>query len=254
MSEKGVQVIDRALDIIEILSIEREGLGVTEIGNRLSLHKSTVYRILSALAERGYIAKDQKTNNYKIGLKLVEVSSVYLNNVELKTEARPHLNELTKKFGQTSHIAILDGFDAVYIDKLDTQSSIRLYSQIGKRVPLHVSGLGKVLISDMNRPELEVYLKDYEFNPYTDNTIISKDEFFSTIEKVKKQGWALDDEEHEAGIRCIAAPVKDYRGKTVAAISISGPSNIIAPELDVETSSTVMAAAREISKRLGYRL
>lgn len=252
MSDKGVQVIDRALDILEILSLEREGLGVTEIGARLGLHKSTVHRIISALAERGYIEKQPRNSIYKIGLKLIEISSVYLNNVELKTEARPYLNELTRKLGITSHIAILDGRDAVYIDKVDTHSSIRLYSQIGKRIPVHSSGLGKSLLAGLSDLQLEEYLKNYEFNKYTKNTITNKEDLIKQIMLVRKKGWSVDNEEHDDEIRCIASPILDYRGKVIAALSVAGPKDIVSGDRDEEIGEIVKLAAREISKRMGY--
>ena len=253
MAERGVQVIDRAFDILEILCIEREGLGVTEIGNRLALHKSTVHRILSAMAERGYIEKASEKGVYKIGLKLVEISSVYLNNVELKTEARPYLSELTSKMNQPTHLATLNGNDVVYIDKVEVVNSIRLYSQIGLRVPVYCSALGKSLLSGLSDAEVEEKIAKVQMLPYTKATITDKTEFLRQVKQVRQRGWALDDEEHEAGVRCIAAPVFDYRGKAIAAVSVSGPSGVISPEKDEEVASIVKETALKISKRLGYK-
>lgn len=253
MSDKGIQVIDRALDILELLSLEKDGLGVTDIGNRIGLHKSTVHRILSAMAERGYIEKTSARGSYKLGLKLIEISSVYLNSIELKTEARPYLWELTSKLGQTSHLAILEGNDAVYIDKVDVVTSIRLYSQIGRRIPVYCSALGKSLLSGLAEPELDKIVKGCSFKKLTDNTIDNKNQLLSQVEEVRKNGWALDNEEHEEGVRCIASPIFDYRGKVIAAVSISGPSAAISPERDRETGKMLADTALNISKRLGYK-
>lgn len=252
MAEKGVQLIDRLLDILELLSGEKDGLGVTEIGNRIGLHKSTVHRIVSAMAERGYIEKVPGRGVYKIGLKLVEISSVYLNNVELKTEARPYLHELTTKFGQPSHLAILDGSDAVYIDKVDTVNNIRLYSQIGRRIPVYCSALGKCLLSGLNNNEISEILSRCSFHKYTPKTL-DREVVLRQVMAVAAYGWAIDDEEHDEGIRCIASPVFDYRGKVVAAVSIAGPSAVIALENDSETAKMVQEAALKISKRMGFK-
>lgn len=143
MPENGVQVLDRAIDILELLAVEKEGLGVTEIGNRLGLHKSTVHRILAALGKRGLVEKSLNQSTYKLGLKMVEISSVYLNNIELKIEARPHLWDLSSKLNLVSHIGILDGDDVVYIEKINAVSNIRLYSEIGRRIPAFLPMSGR---------------------------------------------------------------------------------------------------------------
>lgn len=253
MADKGVQVIDRAFDILEILSVEKDGLGVTEIGNRLGLHKSTVHRILSAMAERGYIEKASGKGVYKLGLKLIEINSIYLNNVELKTEARPYLSELTAKMNQPTHLATLNGEDVVYIDKVEVVNSIRLYSQIGLRVPAHCSALGKSLLSGLSDAELEEKVNGISFTQYTQSTVDNKEELIKQVKQVRQRGWALDDEEHEAGVRCIASPVFDYRGKVIAAVSVSGPAAVISPDRDDEVASRVRETALKISKRLGYK-
>lgn len=252
MSEKSVQVIDRAFDILELLSTERDGLGVTEIGIRLGLHKSTVHRILSTLGERGYVEKSTNNGVYKIGLKFIEISSVYLNSIELKTEARPYLWELTSKINGPTHLSILDGIDAVYIDKVDVMTNIRLYSQIGRRIPVYCSALGKSLLSDYSDVELNIILSQIKFEKITSNTIDNKEELARQIKNVKNTGWSVDDEEHDEGIRCIASPIYDYRRKVIAAVSVAGPSNVISKDRDEEIGAMVLETAFKISKRLGY--
>jgi len=251
MADKGIQVIDRAFDILEILAFEKDGLGVTEIGNRLGLHKSTVHRILSTMVRRGYIEKTRNRGLYKVGLKLVEVSSVYLNSVELKTEARPHLTALMLKLGQPVHLATLDGCEVVYIDKVELVNSIRLYSQIGRRVPCYCSALGKCLLSGLADVEVEIRLSQMDYVEHTKHTITNKDELFKQIVEARKNGWAIDDEEHELGVRCVAAPIYDYRGKIVAAVSISASTEVFTMDRVEEFVQNVKKAAKEISLRLG---
>ena len=252
MQEKTVQTIDRAIDIIELLSTEKDGMGVTDIGKRLDLHKSTVHRLLNALAERGYIEKEPKHGYYKIGLKFIEITSLYLNKLELKTEAQPYLRRLAEIAGQPVHLAILDGGEAVYIEKIEALNSMRMYSQIGKRVPVHCSAIGKVLLSGLEKNSIDALLDKYEFVSLTKNTIITKKELVRQVQDVRKLGFAVDDEEHEQGVRCIAAPVYDYTGKIIAAVSVSGDKRIIEKNKDEEISMYVIGAAGEISKRMGY--
>ncbi len=252
MAENSIQSLDRALNIIELLAVHREGMGVTEIGKLLELHKSTVHRILNALLERGYIEKEEKHGYYKLGLKFIEISSLYLNKVELKTEALPYLRRLAEITGQSVHLAILQGMEAIYIEKVEAVNSIRMYSQIGRRVPVYCSAIGKVLLSGKDDEELDKILNQICFNKITEHTLTSKVELLKEIHQTKMKGFAIDNEENEIGIRCIASPIFDYRGKLIASVSTSGDKKFISEEKDMEVSSYVKEAADNISRRLGY--
>lgn len=252
MAEKSVQTLDRALDIIELLSTEREGLGVTDIGFRLGLHKSTVHRLLSALGERGYIEKDPKYGRYKLGLKFVEISGLFLSKLELKTEAMPYLRNLAQITGQPVHLAILSGKDAIYIEKVEVLNSIRMYSQIGKRIPVYCSAIGKVLLSGVSDETLDKLLGDIDFQPFTPHTLTCKEGLKQEVKRARQNGWAIDNCEHEEDIRCIAAPVRDYTGKIIAAVSTSGNTRIMSEQKDEEVSRYVVAAAMNISRKMGY--
>jgi IclR family KDG regulon transcriptional repressor len=252
MKEQNVQTLDRTLDIIELLATKPKGLGVTEIGQLLSLHKSTVHRLINALAQRGYISKEPKSGIYKIGLKFIEISSLFFHQIELKTEALPYMRHLAEQTGQTVHLAILDGDDVVYIEKVDALQSLRMYSQIGKRIPVYCSGLGKVLLSGLSPGNRQEIIFKNNLVKYTPNTILDRDILLKQIDDVIKLGWALDDEEHEEGIRCIAVPIYDFTGKIIAALSISGDKQILSPGQDSYNSGLILVTAGEISKRLGY--
>ena len=248
MSNKGVQSLDRVLDIIEFLATERVGVGVTEIANSLGLNKSTAHRMLNALWERGYIEKTAKHSNYKLGLKFIEISSLYLNKLELKTEALPYMRKLAEQAAQPVHLAIQDGTDAVYIEKIEAVNSIRMYSEIGKRIPVYCSAIGKIMLSGLKERERDEIIKNIVFSKFTDNTLSTREQLEAEVLDAHKKGWAIDNEEHELGIRCIAAPVYDYSGKIIAALSVSG-NNI--PEKDEEMSKSVIETANAISKRMG---
>ncbi|NLX77123.1 MAG: IclR family transcriptional regulator [Clostridiaceae bacterium] len=252
MKDNSVQTLDRTLDIIELLATTPNGMGVTEIGQKTGLHKSTVYRLINALVKRGYLEKDQNTGLYKIGLKFVEISSLHLRQIELKTEVAPFMRDLSESTGQVTHLAILDETEVVYIEKIDVVQSLRMYSQIGKRVPVYCSALGKVLLSWQDSDYQELILEKTEYIRYTENTITNRDELADELEKVRERGWAVDNEEHEEGIRCIAAPINDFTGKVIAAISITGSKSIISPDKDEYYGSLVVKAASGISERLGY--
>lgn len=249
--ERGVQSIDRALDIIEVLAVEESGLGVTEIAIRVGLHKSTAYRIIETLYNRGYLNKTQD-NNYKIGLKLIEAVSCYINSLELETQARLYVAQMTAELGLTSHLGVLEGDKVVYIEKMDVFSSVRMYSQIGLRMHAYCSSLGKCMLSGYSGKELSEVMKDCSFIKFTPNTISNIEELHKELLKVRKQGWAMDDEEYEIGHRCIGAPIYDYRGEIIAAVSASGNKHILTDDRIESVAEYVIKVALEISRGLGY--
>lgn len=247
-----VQTLDRALKIIELLALHSEGFGVTEIGQRVGLHKSTVHRLLSHLVAQGYIEKDETRAVYTLGLKFIELASLRLNQVELKTEAGPHLRKLAGRLNQPIHLAILSDTDAVYIEKIEPQAHLRMYSQIGKRIPVYCSSLGKCLVSEWPLPELAALAQRLNFQAFTPTTIATKEAFLADVALTRERGWSLDDAEHEPGIRCIGAPVRDFTGRIVAAISASGTIGMITAENDTRIGALVVETANAISRRLGW--
>jgi len=247
----NVQSVDRALDIIEILAVEPEGLGVTEVAEKADLHKSTAHRLISTLAERGYLEKTE-TGNYKIGLRLIGAVSCYINSLELQTEARPYLAQINADLGLTAHLGVLDGDQAVYVEKMDVISSVKLYSQIGLHVPAFCSSLGKCILAKYSRKELEDVMGNCRFINYTKNTIPDMEALHEELAKVRQQGWGMDNEEYEEGHRCIGAPVYDYRGEIIAAVSASGSTKILTEDRFREVAEYVMKTAAEVSRSMGY--
>jgi IclR family KDG regulon transcriptional repressor len=247
-----VQSLDRAFDILELLSREQHGLNLTEIGNRLDLHKSTVYRLLQALKERGYIEKSAQ-GSYRLGMEFIELSSLYLNNLELKTEAQPVLRELSSLSGNTAFLATLQENEVVYIDKMETHNSLRKYSIIGQRAPLYCTALGKSMLTGMAEEQIRKLYGGVDLKAYTDRTITSVDALVVEIETIRRRGWSVDDEEYEEGLRCIGAPIRDYRNEVIAAVSTSGYASVITRERVEEIAAYVVKAARDISQRMGYR-
>lgn len=251
MSDSGIQVIDRTFDILELLATEEEGLGITEIARRLDLNKTTVHRIVNAILKRGYIEKTEQ-GLYQMGLKCVAIASIRLGNLELSTEARPFLANLTNALRQSCHLAILDGNDAVYIDKVEVTKNIRLYSEIGRRIPVYCSALGKALLLDKSQRQIEDILKHCNYQAYTKNTLTTAEQVMAEIEESRHTGWTIDNEEHDRGIRCIAAPVYDYTGRIIAAVSTSASTFFYTEARQLEIAEMVKDTAMQISKQMGY--
>ena len=251
LDPKNVQTLDRALDIIELLSVKAEGLGVTDIGNQLNLHKSTVHRLLSSLGNRGYIEKNPERSLYRLGLKFVEVSSLRLNHLELKTEATPHLRRLAEASGRPVHLAILSGTDAVYIEKIEPQQTLRMYSQIGRRIPVYCSALGKSLLAGLDDAAVMALIGSIKLTAFTAKTRIDPVVLLAEVRETRQLGLSFDDEEHEAGIRCVAAPVRDYTGKVIAAVSAAEDVRGARIDRDEQVAQLVRETAAAISKQMG---
>ena len=247
----GVQSVERSLDIIETLVTEPHGMGISQISESTGMSKSTVHRLLSTLLERGYVTKTHDSS-YKVGLKLIEAASVYLNSLELHTEARPYISRIAHDLGLTSHLGIIEGDQVVYIERMDMISSIQLYHQIGLRVPAYTSSLGKCLLSAYSHEELELVMKDCTFQKFTDKTITSFEEFRKEMHEVRKKGWAIDDQESEEDHRCIGAPIFDYRGDIIAAVSASGSLSQLPDERIEAVAEYLKSTALEISREMGY--
>jgi len=247
-----VQVIDRAFDILEYLSLTQGERGPTQIAEAVGLSKSTVHRLLSTMHQRGYVEKNETEGTYRIGIKLVEVVSNHINNLELQTEARPFLNELHNTLGLIVHLGILDRHEVVYVEKMDIAPNLRRYAQIGLRVPAQCSSLGKCLLASLSGEELKLAMANCRFEAYTDKTITNLEHLREHLREVRLQGWAIDDGEYLLGHRCVGAPVYDYRGETIAAVSASGPATQLTDDRIPEVIQHVQKAASMISRQLCY--
>lgn len=250
MAKATLQTVDRALQLLEILAEHPTGMQPKEIEEVLELNKVTVHRLLATLENRGFI--ERMGNAYVIGLKLVELSSMKLSNVELKTEAAPYLRELVTRLGLPVQMAILEGTEAIFIDKIESRNSFRMYSQIGKRIPLYASGVGKVLLLQTSDEEIRQKLETVEFTAFTPKTLTNVEAVIEAVKVARKKGYAIDDEEHEEGIFCVAAPIYDYRDKIIAAISVGDINKQFVKGTNAKQIELIKETAKKISKRLGY--
>lgn len=251
MDNQHIQVLNRSLDIIEQLATSERGLTITELSQRTGLPKSTIHRILGTLADRYYIGKDHETSIYSLGHKFVEVASLYLNKIVLKTEAAPIMHRLAFTFNAISYLGILEGNEVVYLERVEPLNSLRLYTQIGKREPVYCTALGKVLLAALPPEEFMRIASSIKFEAHTANTITTIEGLEKEINQVRANGYATDRSEHIEGNMCMAVPIYDYTRRTLAAVSVSASNLLNLHELDtlVETMST---ASIELSRRMGY--
>ncbi|MGI6235254.1 MAG: IclR family transcriptional regulator [Christensenellales bacterium] len=248
----SIQVLTRTLDIIECLSEQKSGYGVTELANTVDLHKSTTYRILAALQDRGYVHKDNVTGKYCLSTKIVSLASVFLDQIELRTEAYQYLKDLAIQSQQTVHLGILKGTNVMYLEKVLVYSNIRTYSQIGKCMPAYRTSMGKVLISALPPQKREELINKISFLPHLPNTITDVDVFKKNILNVKRNGFAIDNIENETDIRCVAGPVYDYTGKVIASISLSGTASEFEGDALQRKIDMLINTCKYVSDALGY--
>ena len=248
---QNVKVLDKAFDIIELISQEPKGYSLAEITQMSGLNKSTVYRILQTLSQRRFLSK---TNDglYQIGTKLMETISCYFSRVELQTESRPYLYSLSNNLQLSAILAVYVDRQSVLVDKMERIHNYSNYQVIGERPPMYCTAHGKLLLSSLSSIELEYELERIQFVSYTNNTICNRDKLKTELRNIRIQGYALDNEEHEYNQRCIAANIYDYRGEAVAAITVSGTRLQITDENIEEIAKEVKIAATKISERLGY--
>lgn len=241
-----IQALAKGLKILNLLEHSRHGMGTTEVAKQLSIDKSSASRLLHTLAKYGFVEQDDNSARYKLGPQLVTLGQHLLNRITLRDHARPYLHELVDKTGECAHLAIQAQRQALYIDQVESTAALRVESEIGTLSPLHCTALGKVMLAfgDCKMPE--------EMRPFTHRTVTDPSTLEAQLAQTAKRGYAIDDEEYNYGVRCVAAPVYDHRGALVGTIGISGPAGRVTLERIDEFGTVVRETADALSARMGY--
>ncbi len=250
----NIQLLDRAIVLLDLLSKESPlGLLPHEIAQRSGLHKSTVHRLLAALRRHRLLEKDSKTGRYYLGLKLFELGVKAVPNVNLREHARNYLERLVFETGETAHLCVLVDDEILYLDKVESPKTIRIASSVGGRNPAFCSGVGKVLLAELPEAELDNLFRRHKLVAFTRNTIVTPAQYKAVLQQVRDNGYAVDNEEREDGLRCIAAPIRDHTGEVIAGMSVAGPAFRLVSSQDLVVANLVMTIAAELSATLGYR-
>ncbi len=246
-----VRAVDHALQLLSCYS-EREEMGVTELSKNLGLHKNNVFRILATLEFRGYIEQNKKTEGYRLGPKIFELGLIFKYQMGLIKHAKPVMEEIVKRHNETTYLGVLRNIYAIYIDNVETNYTVRVVSRVGSQIPAYASAIGKVQLAHLPSDDLDRLFRDRRLRSLTGNTITDKDVLMEELRKVAQEGYALDNEEFEEDVRCVASPIRDYTRWVVAGLSISGPAFRITDEVIPDLIETVKWGALQISKSLGY--
>ena len=249
----NVQLLDRAITLLDVLSAASPlGLLPHEIALRSGLHKSTVHRLLSALQNHRLIEKEAKTGKYSLGLKLFELGVKAVPNVNLREHARTYLERLVFETGETAHLCVLVDHEILYLDKVESPKTIRIASSVGGKNPAFCSAVGKVMLAALPETELNNLFRRHKLVAYTRHTIVTPAQYKAVLEQVRENGYAVDNEEREEGLRCIAAPIRDHTGQVIAGLSVAGPAFRLSSTGDQVMAKLVMSIAAELSATLGY--
>ncbi|MGQ9503063.1 MAG: IclR family transcriptional regulator [Anaerolineae bacterium] len=253
-SRYSIRAVERSLRLLSTLS-DGKRRTLTELSEAIDLSSSTTFRILATLESNRYVERDSQSGYYRLGLACLELAQAYQMGSDIRQAALPELEQLRDETKETVHLAVLDEMEVVYIEKLSGLCAVQVMSsRVGGRLPAYCTGLGKVLLAYADPNRVRTHFEQHGLFPYTSATIQRVDELMAHLEEVRRQGYALDRGEHEAEVRCIAAPVFDGTGKVVAAISIAGPAGRMEPLVSrTDLIERTLRAARAISNRLGHR-
>jgi IclR family transcriptional regulator, KDG regulon repressor len=248
-----VQVLDRALAALEILANRDGECSLVDLCAEMKLHKSTVHRLAMVLEQHRLVDKNPDTGRYRLGLRLFEFGSKAVATLDLRGRSRPYLDRLQRQFGETVFFCILDDGQVFYMEKVESQQSVRTACTVGSRAPAYCTAVGKAMLAELAEPEVGEVIRRWGLKAVTANTITKATALRAELRAVRSRGYAIDDEEKEIGLRCVSAAVRGHSGKLFAAMSVSGPAFRMTKERIPEVGQAVMRAANELSAELGYR-
>jgi IclR family acetate operon transcriptional repressor len=244
--------VERAFELVEhVAAAGSAGITLAQLAAEVPTAKSTTHRYVATLLGLGVLRRDAAGRLF-LGLKLIELAGAMLGGDNLRAVAEPVLHELVARTGETVHLGVPSDGHVVYIAKVESPHSIRLVSRIGARAPFHCSAMGKAILASMHEESLRAALERPR-EVRTPHTITAREALLAELEKIREQGYSLDAEENETGVRCVGAPVRATSGQAVAAISVSGPATRMTPEHCAEIAPSIVAGAHQIARALGNR-
>lgn len=249
-----IKTVLNSLELLEAFKGEKPELGVSELSKILKLHKNKIFRLLATLEYMGYIEQDTFTENYRLGLKSLELGQSFIHHLRLLSIAKPVLKELVGKIKESAYVGVIREKNVIYLDIVEADQVLKVASRVGNMLPIYATAIGKSQIAFESKDSIEKLLPD-KLKAFTKNTITDKENLFKELEKIRRQGYAIDNEELDEGVICVGAPLRDYTTHIIGGISVSAPvirtapeklKNIIIP-LTIEASNT-------ISGKLGYEI
>lgn len=247
-----IQSVAHALDVLEQFHGSGE-IGVTELSKRLKLHKNNIFRLLATLEARGYIEQNKTTENYRLGLRCLQLGQSFLNQIGFLTQAQETLKGLAKETQESTFVALRKGMEVIPLEFVESEKAVRLVSFLGTSLPLHCTAPGKIHLALESDEELRDRLPEALVR-YTDKTIVDRPLLLRQIKEISEGGYAVDLGEFIEDVSCVSVPVRDYTRSLVGSLSVAGPAHRLTQErIDKEIVSLVIKGGSELSRRLGYQ-
>ncbi len=251
-SDYIVQNVDLAFDILFYIA-RKQSAKLKDLEEKFNLSPTTLEKILETLIIRGYLDFNKRKKLYSLGIKNFELGHSYLFHSEIRKQAKPFMQKLAEEFQENVYLSARSGFEIVYIDVYEVTRNVLVKSRVGRLLPMYASASGKVHLAFMEKEDLEEFFKEVELKKFTENTITDKNILLKELEEVRKNGYAVDNEEWEKEVRCLSVPVRDYTGDVVAALTLSAPSFRLSFNLiHGKMKDVFLKASEELSEKLGY--
>ncbi|MGI9862769.1 IclR family transcriptional regulator [Moorella naiadis] len=248
-----IRSVAKALMVLDVLAANKRDMSLTEIARVMDVPKSTLHGLLATLRDLGYLEQSSFDGRYRLGIRLFEMGNIVANNWDVRKVTAPYIDKLVDELEETVHLVVLDKGEVLYIDKRESQQSLRIVSQVGMRLPAHCTGVGKVLLAYLHPTEVKQIITTKGLPRYTRHTITNPRRLEAELEKIRTVGYAVDNEEIMDGLLCVAAPIRDHNGKVCAALSVAGPVARLEGERFQRAVELVTQTAVEISAGLGYQ-
>lgn len=245
--------VKKAIEVLEALAKRENGVGITELSKELNLPKSTIHQILSVFKSVRFVEQNSEDKKYHLGLRIFELGNIVQSQLQLRKIAHSYLYNLSRRTNETTYLVVLEGSRTVYIDCVESRARLRAHPLFGIRVPLHCTGVGKAIMAFLPEVKINEIIHEDGLERFTENTITDPQVLKQELKKIRKRGYAIDNMEHEEGIRCVGAPIRNYQKEVFAAISASGPSQRFDPPRIKAMSKLIMETAEEISRKMGYK-
>lgn len=252
MTDATLSTVRNAARLLKAFLTREESLGVSELARRLGLGKSNIHRLLATLVEEGLVEQDPRTGGYRLGIVMFELGEAVKVHLDLHAAAGPVLAHLREQTGESSQVGVLDGIEVVYVDRLESAYSLRLFTETGRRVPAHATSSGKVLLAHLPEPEREKVLMSAPLPRFTAHTIVDPDELRAELATVVARGWADSVNEREIGVASIGAPIRDVHGVVIAAVSIGAPVARFNAASRRRLTGALVEAGEAVSRRMGW--
>lgn len=248
MSE-SIRAVERALDVLLCFNRQTPELNMTQIAEQIGINKSTVHRLLKTLEKKRFVERDQTTGIYRLGIQLLQMAYLTLEQNDLRRLAAPFMRHLWEQYRETVHLAVLDQADVIFLDALESPQRVKLAAAVGQRLPAFATASGRAILAFMPDEAVQDVLK-HGMTQYTPQTRTSPEAFWEGLRLVRERGFALDEREFEEGIDAVAAPILDQSGQPIAVVSVAGPAYRLAHDRLMEIGPTVVAAARDIAREI----